>query len=118
MDQKAAGVERFPLHGIGHEPRNAAISIQKWVNPEQAMVGAGRGDDCVGLAEFCIGFLEAGEEARQGAWADRHTAAGGARRVTIARGINSLIIGGMRSETTTSNPESPKCQPIREVESG
>ena len=64
-DRPEAGSDAEALEQrVRHQARDAAIAVKERVNPEQPVVSAGRSDDRVGLAEFCVGFLEAGEEAR------------------------------------------------------
>ncbi len=54
-----------------HQPRDAAVAVEERVNPQQAVMRGGGGEDCVGLAGMRVDALEAREEARQRAGADR-----------------------------------------------
>ena len=48
---------------MGHQPRYTAVAIEKWVHPQQAMVGRRPGDDGFGLAKACVHLLKALQEA-------------------------------------------------------
>src|SRR5271156_2630487 len=55
-----------------HQPRDAAVAVEKRVNPKQAMMGGGGRKDCVRLAEPRIASLELGQKARNRAGANRN----------------------------------------------
>jgi hypothetical protein len=63
-------IERAQQHGMGHQPRNAAIPIQKWMYPEKPMVSSSRGKDRFGLADVPVNLLESSQKAGQGSGTD------------------------------------------------
>jgi hypothetical protein len=54
-----------------HQSGHSAIAVCEWMDPEQSMVGGGRGNDGINWPQPCIDFLESLHEARHGARADR-----------------------------------------------
>ena len=70
-----AGVEEIEQNRVRHQPRDAAVAVEERVNPQQAVMRRRRREDRVGPAEAAIDFLEALQEAGQGAGADRRDAA-------------------------------------------
>lgn len=66
-----ARVERVEQHRVRHETRDPSVTVEEWMDPEQAMMRRGRGDDGVGLPESPVRALEMVEEPRYRPWADR-----------------------------------------------
>src|SRR5438045_8756525 len=58
-----------------HQPHDAAVAVEKWVDPREAMVCRGGGENRVGLAKAAIDFFEAFQEARYRGRADGDVAA-------------------------------------------
>ena len=54
-----AGIERLQQHRMGHQAGNAAIAVNKRMNPHQAMMRRRRAQDRIRLAEAAVNLLEA-----------------------------------------------------------
>jgi len=67
----ASRVQRFKQHGVGHQTRDAPVSVRKRVYPEQAVMRRRCRNDCLGFAELGIGLFELPQKTGQGAGADR-----------------------------------------------
>src|SRR5665213_448688 len=53
-----------------HQARNAAIAVEKWVNPDEAVMRCRRRDYGFGLSEGAINLFETFQEARHSGRAD------------------------------------------------
>ena len=64
---QAARVQRTAQNGMRHQPRHAPVAVEEGVNPQQAVMGSGRGENRVRLAETAIGGRETLQETGHGA---------------------------------------------------
>lgn len=53
-----------------HQPRHAAVAIEKWMNPKEPMVRRSRRKNSIGLADAAVDGFKMGKEARDRAWAN------------------------------------------------
>lgn len=65
-------VERLQQDGMGHQARDPFVAVEERMDLEQAVMRCGRCDDGGAFAKLAVDGLEALQEARDRARADRH----------------------------------------------
>jgi hypothetical protein len=67
---EGAGIEQGAQMGMGDEAGDAAVAVEKGVDPEEAVVSGGGGEKGLGFAEAGVDSGEAFQETGDGAGAD------------------------------------------------